>query len=308
MLTSIDLFSGIGCFSLAFHGVFKTVQYCEIDKRCREVLRKNMAKGLIDNAPIHNDVKTLFSTKAKVLTAGFPCQDLSQGNRNAQGLNGERSGLFYEIIRILRTNPSINHVFLENVPALMKFKPEVDRKLRLVGFESVKYTVVSASQVGAPHLRRRLFIYASRSTPKPRGLPQIPTPRDFWKSMPRPPLTTTSIEKIEANQRNKACGNCIVPACIQVAYNVLIHEVPPIVRHRPVQNVLKQGKVTIKKTRFSTPCASFLRPYKTLTLRGSRVLCNDVKFNILNNTPDNIMNPRFSEWLMGLPRDYTSLR
>lgn len=55
----LDLFSGIGGMSLAFHGIFKTVAYCEIDKQCQCILRANMHRGRIDTAPIFEDITKL---------------------------------------------------------------------------------------------------------------------------------------------------------------------------------------------------------------------------------------------------------
>ena len=106
MLTAVDLFSGIGSFSYAFHGTFRTVMYCEIDEECRHVLRTNMDKGRIDKAPIIHDVHLL--NKASVTTrrvdavfGGFPCQDISTAKANGEGLAGPRSSLFWEIMRII---------------------------------------------------------------------------------------------------------------------------------------------------------------------------------------------------------------
>ena len=77
----IDLFSGIGGFSYAAErivGGYKTTQFVEIDPYCQSVLRKNFP-----NTPIHDDIKTFTAKRGEfdVLTAGFPCQDLSVAGR-----------------------------------------------------------------------------------------------------------------------------------------------------------------------------------------------------------------------------------
>jgi DNA (cytosine-5)-methyltransferase 1 len=308
MLKAIDLFSGIGCFSLAFHNTFRTVAYCEIDERCRRVLKKNMERGYIHRARVFKDVCKMHipdHMAPDVLMAGFPCQDMSQANRFGKGLDGNRSGLFFEIIRILRETPSIDHVLLENVPAVLNY-PDIIEELEALGY-IVKHTIISAAQVGAPHLRRRAFICASRAIEK---LPDVSPAANHWLGNKRPVLAVE--RRADANPRNSACGNAIVPQWIVAAYRHVVrgHPVPNRVRY--IKNVLVDGDTVVEKRRFSTPNASFLNPYRQLSRRAVRVLCNDVKFNTNNphrlNYDGFVMNPNFSEWLMGLPRDYTSLR
>ena len=102
MLTSSDLFSGIGGMSVALKGVCRPLLYCEIDPFCRSVLETNMARGVLPTAPIWPDITTLrYESKAApdVLTASFPCQDASQlGTR--LGLQGERTGLVSHVVRL----------------------------------------------------------------------------------------------------------------------------------------------------------------------------------------------------------------
>src|SRR5438105_3901045 len=92
-LKLLDLFSGIGGFSLGFErtGGFETVAFCEIDPYCRAVLAKHWP-----GVPLFDDVRTLTSAAlaaagigVDVITGGFPCQDLSVAGRGA-GLGGER--------------------------------------------------------------------------------------------------------------------------------------------------------------------------------------------------------------------------
>lgn len=97
-LKVLDLFSGIGGFSLGLErtGGFETVAFCEIDKFCQRVLAKHWP-----GVEIHNDVTRLkYRKDVDLVTAGFPCQDISFAGAGA-GLTGERSGLFWYIIRTL---------------------------------------------------------------------------------------------------------------------------------------------------------------------------------------------------------------
>ena len=73
----LDAFAGIGGFSYAAErlvGGFETKQFIEIDEYCQSVLRKNFP-----NTPIHDDIRTFKAEQGEydVLSAGFPCQDLS---------------------------------------------------------------------------------------------------------------------------------------------------------------------------------------------------------------------------------------
>lgn len=158
----LDLFSGIGGFALAARmvGGIETHQFVEIDPYCQKVLAKNF-KGV----PVHGDIRSFTTALGSfdIITGGFPCQDISAANRNGRGLEGERSGLFYELMRVVREcRPRF--VVLENVENLLR----IDRgramgavlwELSESGFDA-EWQVVSASSVGAPHRRERVFIVA----------------------------------------------------------------------------------------------------------------------------------------------------
>ena len=162
-LKLLDLFSGIGGFSYAAErivGGYETTQFVEIDSYCQSVLRKNFP-----NTPIHDDIKT-FSAKPgqfDVFTVGFPCQDLSVAGRQ-RGINDEtRSGLFYESIRLLReVRPRF--ALFENVRNLLSHEKgetfqEVLFQIAKAGYNA-EWSVVSAKDLGACHLRERIWIVA----------------------------------------------------------------------------------------------------------------------------------------------------
>lgn len=96
--------------------------------------------------------------RVDVLCGGFPCQDLSYAGKGA-GLEGERSGLWFEFARIIgELRPRI--VVLENVPALLsRGLSTVLGNLASLRYDAVWY-VVSAADTGAPQLRERVFIIA----------------------------------------------------------------------------------------------------------------------------------------------------
>ena len=164
VLKLLDLFSGIGGFSYAGEkivGGFKTTQFVEIDPYCQSVIRKNFP-----NIPIHNDIKTFTAKPGQfdVFTIGFPCQDLSVAGRQ-KGINEEtRSGLFYESIRLLReVRPRF--ALFENVRNLLSHEKgqtfqEVLFQIAKAGNYEIEWAVISAKDLGACHLRQRIWILA----------------------------------------------------------------------------------------------------------------------------------------------------
>ena len=163
VLKLLDLFSGIGGFSYAAEkivGGFETTQFVEIDSYCQSVLRKNFP-----NTPIHDDIRTFTAKPGQfdVFTIGFPCQDLSVAGKQ-RGINDKtRSGLFYESIRLLReVRPRF--ALFENVRNLLSHEKgqtfqEVLFQIAKAGYDA-EWSVISARDLGACHLRERIWIVA----------------------------------------------------------------------------------------------------------------------------------------------------
>jgi DNA (cytosine-5)-methyltransferase 1 len=164
MLRVMDLFSGIGGFSLGLKraGGFRTVAYCEIDPYCRQILQARMHDGSLDPAPICTDVRALdgepWGGAVDVVCGGFPCQDISGAGLKA-GIDGERSGLWAHMHRIIcEVRPRI--VFVENVSALLARGFErVLGDLASSGYDA-EWDVIPACALGAEHLRERVWIVA----------------------------------------------------------------------------------------------------------------------------------------------------
>lgn len=161
MLKHLDLFSGIGGFSLGLErtGGFKTVAFCDSEPKTHLVLKKHWP-----DVPIFSDVKTLTGDQigtVDVITGGFPCQDISIAGKGA-GLEGERSGLWFEFHRLIKeTRPK--WVIAENVAALRsRGLDQVLRSLFEIGYDA-EWHCIPASAVGAPHRRDRIWIVAYTS-------------------------------------------------------------------------------------------------------------------------------------------------
>lgn len=160
MLKVLDLFSGIGGFSLGLErtGGFETVAFCEIEPFPRRVLAKHWPK-----VPCYDDVRTLDPSEigpVDVICGGFPCQDISFAGAG-EGLAGQRSGLWSEIARLTRElRPG--YVFVENVAALLsRGLGTVLGDLASLGYDA-EWHCIPASYVGAPHHRDRLWLIAYR--------------------------------------------------------------------------------------------------------------------------------------------------
>ena len=156
-LRILDLFSGIGGFSLAARwiGGFEMVQFVERDPFCQRILRKHWP-----DVPIHDDICTYDPEprSADVVVGGFPCQDISQAGKGA-GLSGERSGLFYELLRIVRVVEP-RYVVLENVAAILgRGLDDVLGALAEAGYDT-EWACIPASAVGACHQRDRWWCVA----------------------------------------------------------------------------------------------------------------------------------------------------
>ena len=157
-----SLFAGIGGFDLGFERAgFETSWQVEIDPLCRLVLghRFHGARQFADV----RDVGARELGKVDVITAGFPCQDLSvMGSvSERKGLSGERSGLFREVIRILKeVQPP--WVVLENVVGLLSCRDGKDFQTVLEALAGCGYLgcwrVLNSQYFGVPQARRRVFI------------------------------------------------------------------------------------------------------------------------------------------------------
>lgn len=198
-LKVLDLFSGIGGFSLALdhidhegEKVFETVAFCEIDADARKVLQKHWP-----DVPIFTDVSKvqvgrserhpciysegeIYYGKVDVIVGGFPCQDISTAGKQrgfkdeeriaelmSGGLTREqaeeeaktRSGLWSEYKRLIEEIRP-RWVIIENVPNLLNLGfSTVLKDLDSIGYDA-SWEVISARSIGACHLRERIWIIA----------------------------------------------------------------------------------------------------------------------------------------------------
>lgn len=161
MLTVLDIFSCIGCHAIGLHaaGDFRTTQFVE-NKPSRQLRLVEMFPEI----PIHDDVCTYPGTpgEADVIVGGPPCQKTSV----IAAVHGNRTGatLWPEMRRIAhRVQPK--WIVVEQPTGSAEWEANVARDLAVIGYHSAR-SEFAASDLGAPHPRRRVFILAHRSLPR----------------------------------------------------------------------------------------------------------------------------------------------
>lgn len=158
----VSLFSGIGGFDLAFEREgFQVVAQVELDRNCRKLLSSKWP-----NLPLIPDIHDANASNlpaCDILCGGWPCQDLSVAGKRA-GLNGHRSGLFYELARIVdELRP--RYFLGENVPGI--FSSDGGRDFARVlgtlgelGAVDIAWATLDAQFFGLAQRRNRVFIVA----------------------------------------------------------------------------------------------------------------------------------------------------
>lgn len=168
-LTAVSLFAGVGGFDLAMqrNGI-NVVAAVEIDEKARAVLARRFPDTRlfpdVTKVSAHDLRDAGFVPDRGIITGGFPCQDLSVAGRR-KGLAGERSGLFWHIIRLVdELHP--RWIVLENVPGLLSSEGGRDMGIVIGALGDsgygVAYRVLDAQHFGVPQRRRRVFIVAGR--------------------------------------------------------------------------------------------------------------------------------------------------
>jgi DNA (cytosine-5)-methyltransferase 1 len=156
-LTFGSLFAGIGGIDLGFERAGMECKWqVEINTYAQRVLKKHWP-----NVRRWDDVCTWpqpDTERVDVIAGGFPCQDISYAGKGA-GLAGERSGLFYEAMRVV-SEVGPRFVVLENVAALLtRGLDQVLGTLAALGYDA-EWHCIPAASVGAPHIRNRVFVIA----------------------------------------------------------------------------------------------------------------------------------------------------
>jgi DNA (cytosine-5)-methyltransferase 1 len=198
-----------------------------------------MSDGSLPAAPICTDVTKLdgrdFKGIVDLIIAGFPCQDISCAG-NGAGLEGERSGLFFEVIRLAKEIQS-TFLFLENVQAIRtRGLDTVIQELTEAGYDC-RWTMLSAAEIGAPHKRERWFLLAKHAqvvglqthrlperTEKGQSKSGNPCEYSPWSdgNEVKPALVGVVNGVSLRVERIKRLGNAVVPLQAKTAFEILM--------------------------------------------------------------------------------------
>jgi DNA (cytosine-5)-methyltransferase 1 len=186
-ITTLEFCAGYGGIGLGIKNIFgerlRCLAYCELEGFAQANLISKMEKGLLDVAPLWNDLKTFpyesFHGLVDILIAGYPCQPFSSAGKRA-GKEDPRHlwPWIADGIRLLQPRMC----FFENVEGHISLGlSTVISDLEELGYK-VSWGIFSASEVGAPHQRKRVFILAYRSGegfPRHWGLEQVGLPQGW---------------------------------------------------------------------------------------------------------------------------------
>lgn len=158
-----SFFAGVGGFDLGFQQAGMTPTFhCEIDQYCQKVLKRHWP-----HVPLHGDITDLDPKdipNAELWCAGWPCQDLSNANTERAGLEGRRSGLFFEFTKLAAIRKP-RWVVLENVSGLLSadkgrdFERVID-ELEAIGYLGIWFSC-NLRSFGYPQNRERVFLIGS---------------------------------------------------------------------------------------------------------------------------------------------------
>ncbi|GAA1016763.1 DNA cytosine methyltransferase [Streptomyces thermogriseus] len=161
-LTVAGLFAGIGGVELGLEAAgMQTKLFCEWWEPAQAVLQQRFP-----DVPLHDDIQTLPKLPdVDVVTAGFPCTDLSQAGRKA-GIHGEASGMVKHLFKLL-DDASPKWVVIENVRNMLWLDRGTAMEYLVGEFERLGYTwayrLVDSRFTGVPQRRQRVILVASRT-------------------------------------------------------------------------------------------------------------------------------------------------
>jgi len=205
-LNELALFAGAGGGILGGKLLgWRTVCAVEWEAYPASVLLARQNDEILPPFPIWDDVQT-FDGKpwrgiVDVVSGGFPCQDISAAGKGA-GIEGERSGMWKEMARII-SEVRPQYAFIENSPMLtIRGLESVLADLARMGFDA-EWGVLSAADVGANHLRKRIWIVA-KDTQQHRFFSHTEHNRDRWGQQQPQSIE----EKNVSNSKYQRCKWC----------------------------------------------------------------------------------------------------
>lgn len=184
MASLVSFFAGVGGIDLGFRAQgFDVLGAFDFDKYAVETYRANVGPEIQQR-----DIRQMTGSEipeADVWSFGFPCTDLSISGKRA-GLHGERSGLFFEVMRLLdEVEARPRYLVAENVAGVVPFLPEIEAAYAERGYQLVTKRC-HATQFGLPQNRERyalIGVHEGETEPvleDPKPLPYYPRLIDFF--------------------------------------------------------------------------------------------------------------------------------
>ena len=218
----LDLFSGIGGMSLAVHEAIprsKTVGFCDKDPRAKAVVQAQQRLGGLHARDFHDDVTTLRGKslpKIHMVTAGFPCTDISVLGHREGLLGGSRSVLIKEVFRLVRETKA-PYIFLENVSVILKDQnyAYIPKAMKKLGYDCAWGLFTVSSLPGALHVRKRWFLLG-----KLPDAPPLKIERDgnaLIRHLKQKTRLTRPRDSRLASFQSFLLGNTVVPAQAHLA-------------------------------------------------------------------------------------------
>ena len=169
VVNGLALCAGYGGLEIGIERVFpsiRTVCYVEGEAYAASHLVKKMEEGRLHHAPIWNDLRTFdgqpWRGKVDLIAGGFPCQPFSSAGKQ---LGDEDPRHLWPFIKRIVGKVRPAFLFFENVPGVIRWiLPSILLDLAELGYNA-SWGVVAASEVGAPHRRKRWFLFGVRSDP-----------------------------------------------------------------------------------------------------------------------------------------------
>jgi DNA (cytosine-5)-methyltransferase 1 len=168
-MNGLDIFAGSGIGSLAFKHIipnYRTIGYVEYEEYPCKIIEARIKDKILDDAPIwqidirefNRRIAPIYKGMVDIVYGGFPCQPFSVAGKK-RGSKDERNmwPATANLISILRPK----YVLLENVSGLIshQYVRQIFGDLAKIGYDC-EWDIVGASDVGAPHKRKRVWILA----------------------------------------------------------------------------------------------------------------------------------------------------
>jgi len=243
-ISAASVFSGCDGLARGLEDWITVCNYCELDPVPKELLENKIKGGLLAPAEVESDIREMDGKKlrkqgVKMIVGGFPCQDISISG-NMVGFEGQRSSLFYELVRIAEEG-RVPWLFLENVAAIVCQSMDgvltsVLQTLNDKGY-STRYLCLCGNEIGCPMYRRRWFLLAKHKAADVEELrslvPAPPSHEEWakevqkpWNLASKPPMTKWLLH--EPTKDNSArlimLGNAVVPQMSRRAMQLLVHD------------------------------------------------------------------------------------